>query len=149
MKDDVATCLETEVASPVAADTAACLAITSTALDTNTACAAVQLAAGGGAACTYTAASDFWPLPVPAGPASSTTTKKDCLTALPGHDCHFKCKKRGTHTDSLGTYTSATGEYLALAAIPAPNNDGTCTVCPAFVSVSANGGPIPSQLQRH
>ena len=41
LKDDVPTCLETETASPVTADTAACLAITGTALDTTTACSAV------------------------------------------------------------------------------------------------------------
>ena len=138
LKNDVATCLETETGSPVAADTAACLAVT--ALDDATACAAVKLAADGTtAACTYTAAANYWPA------ASSVTTKKTCSSALPGHDCHFKCKKKGTHTGHSihGSYTSATGEYLDISA-GLPNGDGTCTACPAFVSVSANGGPIPS-----
>ena len=49
----LSTCIETEIATPVATDTAACATVTSDALDASTACDAVQLAAGGGAACTY------------------------------------------------------------------------------------------------
>jgi hypothetical protein len=104
-------------------------------LATDVACKAVKVTAAPGTAeaCKYTAAAASWP------PASIATPKKTCATALPGHDCSFYCKKKGTHTNSKQAgVASATGEYL---------NGNTCTACPAFKSVSLNKGPIPSQLQ--